>query len=271
MNGFERFFLPRYLGKHFHSVAVQTGDLTAEACTANGAVVLYVNHASWWDPPVGIFVHRRMWPKHRFYAPIDAVALGQYRIFSRMGFFGIQPHSQRGAAEFLQRSRTILRQSASTLALTPEGKFCDIRDRDSPLQPGLAHLATMIEATASEATIATRRHVWFVPMAIEYTFWEERLPECLVRFGSPIQARWGQTTMDKSGWDRELTLRLRNAQQSLATASIARDPSQFQSLMRGGAGTWRMYDAARTWAARLRGQRLSLEHSEERSRFTGKP
>lgn len=264
MHGFEGYFLPGYLRKHFHALAVNRASLPPEFYDANSAIVVYANHASWWDPLVAIFLRNKLLPQHRLYAPIDAAALDRYRIFHRMGFYGIASNSQRGAIEFLQRSATIVQSPAASLWLTPEGKFCDVRDRDQPLLPGLAHLAATIEQTPASSPPSSQS-VWIVPAAIEYTYWEERLPECLCWFGSPIQIHWGQATLDKPAWEQRLTQQLRQTQCELAAASIARNAAQFELCLSGQAGSWSVYDACRRFTARLRRQSLKLEHSEKLS------
>ena len=87
------------------------------------------------------------------------------------------------------------------LFLTPQGKFADVR---APLvfAPGLEHLAAR----------APRAH--FLPLAIEYTFWEERKPEVLLAFG-------------QGGWDQ-----LGPAQARLASAAQRRQPNEWEVLLR---------------------------------------
>ena len=265
LNGFERYFLPRYLSKHFHALGVNCESLTEQVTGDEVALVLYANHAAWWDPLVAIFVHRQLMSRRTLYAPIDAAALDRYRVFKGMGFYGVEQDSLIGATQFLQRSLRILCQPATTIAITPEGTFRDVRDRHQKLRPGLAHLASAIES-ASRAGRASSQCVWFVPVALEYCFWEERLPECLCWFGEPRSARWGQPSSSKSDWNNDLTVRLWAAQDALASASITRDESKFRVLLHGQVGTWRVYDAARRWLNRWRGQSLQLEHGQKLTR-----
>lgn len=266
MDGFEKNFLPGYLSKHFHAVAVNRTTLSSEVLSDDAALILYANHASWWDPLVAMFVHRRLMKRHRLYAPMDASALKRYRIFNRMGFYGIEQNSHRGAVEFLHRSLQILRQPAATVALTPEGTFRDVRDRRGELMPGLAHLAHAVESTQPPASErSASRCVWMVPVALEYCYWEERLPECLCWFGEPLCTHWGLQTASKPQWQQVLVSRLRAAQDDLAAASIARDETKFEMLLSGRTGTSRIYDAARRAFSRWRGQPVQLSHGEKLS------
>lgn len=262
MRGFEDCFLPGYLRRHFHVVAVHRQALTEGVFDPEAAVVVYANHASWWDPMVALYVRRQLWKEHRFYAPIDAEMLARYRIFSRMGFYGVSTGSHRGAAEFLKRSAAIVQHPRTSIWLTPEGRFCDVRDTERPLMPGLSHLAALVEATEL-AGPGRSRCVWLVPAAIEYAFWEERLPECLCWFGQPLRAAWGERTADRAEWDAQLTAGLRSAQQQLAAASIARDASQFEVLLSGHSGTRSFYDIPRRLLSRLRRKPIQLQHGDK--------
>ena len=50
----------------------------------------------------------------------------------------------------------------------------DVRERPLRLAGGLARLAKRVPEAC------------FVPLAIEYAFWDERRPNCLLRFGAPV-------------------------------------------------------------------------------------
>lgn len=162
----------RYLGRHFHSVRLslaQHSRIDPEA-----PLIVYLNHASWWDPLTCLVLHQTLFPDRVGYAPIDARQLERYRIFCGLGFFGVDPRSARGGVRFLRTADAILQQPRSVLWLTPQGRFCDVRERPVVVLPGLAHLAL--------------RHpsAQLLPLALEYLFWQDRLPEVLARLG-PIR------------------------------------------------------------------------------------
>ncbi len=196
------------------------------------------------------YVCRHYFEGRQFYAPIDAAALEQYRVFAKLGFFGVDLKHRRGASTFLRTSLAILRSPGGSLWLTPEGRFADARDTSARFQPGIAHLCTRLP-----------NHAVVLPMAVEYVFWEERLPECLIRFGEPIHC--GQFgNLDKAGWQGKLFAALRETQGQLAAASIARDPQPFEPLLSGKKGTG-LYDIFRRSRQALRGARFRAEHGEK--------
>lgn len=267
--------------RHFHSVAVETPRLADIEVVRRGpspgtdavavrapwlagielrltdSLLIYANHASWWDPLTAILISPLLFPGFPMYAPIDAEALSRYRMFARMGFFPVERNSLRGAASFSRVSRHILSQPGNSLWLTPEGRFADVRDGSAPLQPGLGHLAARLQS----ALFAER--VWFIPAAVEYVFWEERLPELLIRIGEPVDVKRGGGPQGKAEWQELLTQRLRDTQRSLAEAVISRDAERFEPLLSGSGGTFAVYDAWRAIVRRLTGERVDSDHGNK--------
>ncbi|MGI8432133.1 MAG: lysophospholipid acyltransferase family protein [Chthoniobacterales bacterium] len=218
-----------YLRRHFHSVR-----LLAEVPpprVESEAVVVFSNHASWWDPLLLLFVARTYFPGYSAYGPIAASALARYGFFKRLGFFPVEIGTRRGAAQFLRTSEAVLAQPRSALFLTPQGRFADVR---APLEfaPGIEHLAARVPQAR------------FLPLALEYTFWEERKPEVLIAFGPDGLDQFAPT------------------QARLAAAAQRREPNEWEILVRGRSGVGWSYDLWRSLRARLRGERFVREHSE---------
>ena len=254
LGGFQ-WFVRRYLRQHFHAVAIQQQQLLAANIQPHDSLVVYANHASWWDPLAAVFMAQTIFSDFRMYAPIDAEALAKYKMFAKLGFFPVDQKSMRGAANFLRISQLIMSEPGASIWITPEGRFADVRDTSSPLMPGLSHLAFRLatnapkprrtaEAQGTGSTASGRREpqrIWFVNAAVEYTFWEERQPELLVWFGRPLCiTEMGQAS--KLECDRELTVRLREAQHQLAAAAMARDASPFEIYLGGKSGSFFLYD-----------------------------
>ncbi|MEO1529772.1 MAG: lysophospholipid acyltransferase family protein [Planctomycetota bacterium] len=247
-NGFHRFLGP-FLKRHFHAIAVETTSREDRSLPADAPLVVYANHPSWWDPLIAHFLNRTLFPSRQFYAPIDAEALQQYRVFERLGFFGVQLDNRAGAAAFLSQSRSILSQSETALWITPEGRFADIRDHDAAFQPGLAHLCSK-----SDSLVA-------LPVALEYVFWEERLPVCLVAIGQ-AQITADAPDRSKADWTCCLTRALRDAQNRLAERSVSRDSTCFENLLQGKRGGGGMYDSFRRLKALMTGRSFKAAHGE---------
>jgi len=249
-DGFHR-FLRRFLRRHFHTIAIHAGASDFTRQIADKPLIVYGNHPSWWDPLIAQFLCRAAFPKRQFYAPIDAQALARYPVFRKLGFFGITLNSTSGAAEFLRTSSAIISAPHTSLWLTPEGRFADARDHEAPLMPGLAHLCWRMPGEG-----------YALPLALEYVFWEERLPECLLKFGAPIE-RALYPEMDKQQWHHLLTERLRDTQRELAQAAIARRPEAFELMLSGRRGAGGFYDTLRRLRAWITGTEFHAEHGRK--------
>lgn len=250
-------------------MAVNRVALDACRLSDRDSIVVYANHASWWDPLVAMYMAVQFFPDFRMYAPIDAEAFAKYRMFGKMGFFPVDQNSLKGAGEFLRRSRQILSVPGTSLWITPEGRFCDVRDDSANLMPGLSHLAANLQ-NQQASSLSTQHVVWFVPVAVEYTFWEERLPEILIWFGSPIpvsgqpkEAALTEGRHTKAEWDQILSLRLREVQSALAAAAIARNSDAFEVLLANRSGTFIVYDWWRSLKSRISGKSFVPDHSDK--------
>lgn len=234
-----------YFRRHFRAVMVQHAERLADA---QGPLIVYANHSSWWDPMVSILLAQALLPGRRHYAPMDEAALKRYPILGRLGIFPVEMASARGAAQFLRTSQTIL-ASGGVVWITPQGRFADPREVPLLFKPGLGALATRI----ADATL--------VPLAIEYTFWDERLPETLLRFGAPMRIAPGVSTEAAT---QQLESALADAMQELKTAAIARDARAFRVLLSGGRGTGGWYGMGRRVRALVTGKPLPIDHTERR-------
>lgn len=251
-NGFHR-FLEAYLKRHFHAIAIETASLPDPQLFDQDntlPMIVYCNHPSWWDPLLAHFINQRLFKPRQFYAPIDASALEKYKVFEKLGFFGVDLQSSKGATSFLKTTAEIFGRPDSALWLTPEGRFADVRDHNAALMPGLAHLCSRLERGI------------VVPMSLEYVFWEERLPECLIRFGDWVSIAEVEH-QDKSAWADDLAVRLRDNQKCLADLVVARSAEPFTNLLRGQQGARGLYDWSRRIKSWFTGGRFQAAHGEK--------
>ncbi|MFN2977529.1 lysophospholipid acyltransferase family protein [Terriglobus aquaticus] len=205
-------------------------------------LVVALNHPSWWDPLVGFALSRWLLPGRRFYAPIDAEALQRYGIFRRLGLFPVAMHSARGAAQFLRAGGEVL-DRGYILAVTPQGHFTDVRERPVVFRPGLASLLHRRSAQGKRTTV--------LPLALEYTFWDQRLPEALVNCGTPLSfgsAPEGIAGPSQRDIHTALERAMEQTQDELRALAMRRDPAAFRSLLEGRRGSAGWYG----WIERLR-------------------
>ena len=244
-------YLRWFFWRNFHAIRVARDGLPQ--APPDRPLLIYCNHPSWWDPALCFMISDILLPRRPGFGPMDAAALDCYRLFRRMGVFGITLASAQGAARFLAIGLRILANPAHVLYVTAEGHFTDARTRPVRLRPGIAHIARRVP----EAVI--------LPLAIEYTFWNERQPEALLRFGAPVQPPDQPASV--AAWTALLEQRLTETMDALAEAAISRETARFRPLLRGRAGVGGIYDVWRRLAgmATLRPVQLAhdpLEHDE---------
>ena len=243
--GFRR-YVRRFIRRNFNAVRCAGKSYTEQLPTES--VICFLNHPSWWDPMTVVLMTDLLFPSRRFYAPMDAEALQHYPILERLGFFPVTRDSVAGAKEFLNSSQEVLKSPDSILWITPTGSFHDVR-HPAPFLSGLSHLVDH----QFKGSILT--------MAIEYTFWNERCPELLVEFASPLNC--SMLPIDREQRTLVLQESLAATQKSLAQRAIARDATAFSTLALGRAGVGGIYQSFQRMMVWIRGQRFQERHSPE--------
>jgi hypothetical protein len=246
------YFSSRMVAKQFQSFAIQVNGAELDRIPPTTPVVVFANHASWWDPISASLIRQKYFSNRIFYAPIDADALKNYRIMAELGFYGLKLNTIRGAADFLATTQVILQTPNSALFITPEGKFTDVRDHSPELMPGLSHLVSKVP------------EIVFVPLALEYGFWDESRPQIFAKLGDAIHCdhrKHAETELNKSQWNELLTQRLRQTQTELASSVIQREGSAFQYVIASRPKRLGWYDYFRSWRAFLCGHKFDPRHS----------
>ncbi len=237
-------YLSWYLPRQFHALRVAHAERFPAAAHP---LIVCINHPSWWDPLTILLLSRYVAP-HRFaHAPMEAEALEHYGFFRRIGAFPVDNRSPRAAAQFLRQAKEILASPQAILWMTPEGQFTDVRDRSTAWKAGSAALTRHLDACT------------VVPLAIEYTFWDERLPEILCLVGEPIQfSKHDEENIDAR--NSRLQTAMVTAQDQLTTRSIQRDASLFTTVFAGRAGVSAFYDLWQRVKAVIKGTQYNAEH-----------
>lgn len=235
----------RYFTRHMNALRIASWGLPTPP--RSGPVIVYSNHPAWWDAAVYILAADRFFPAYESYAPIDAEMLKQYGIFGRIGAFGVDLHSARGAANFMATGSEILSSPTRALWVTAQGRFVDVRERPLGLKSGIAHL------------IETAPGCMVIPLGIEYGFWLERGAEAFIAFGEPMR---GEDLLALSRPERlhRLDGALSSVLDRLSDDVKARDPARFRPVLEGRAGVGGLYDGWRRLSAALRGRTFDPSH-----------
>lgn len=241
-------YAARYVRRQFHAIRVLKSGLLLDDPAR--PLVVYLNHAAWWDPLVCLLLEQEYSPSRRSFAPMETAMLKRYGFFKHLGFFGIEPSTVSGARTLLQTAHAILTPAQNALWLTPQGRFMDVRERPLRLEAGLGALAIR------------EPHAVYVPLAIEYAFWTESRPEILASFGEPI-VPGREPTATAAEWTRTFSEALEATQDELAARSCRRDAAEWRTIGRGRGGVGGVYDAWRWFRARWRGEKFAAEHHPE--------
>ncbi len=242
---FFNFIFSRFFAKHMRAVRVARWGMPGEY----GArpLVVFANHPGWWDGVAFMLLSRALFPGRTMFIPMDAAALARYPFMKRIGVFGIEGGSSRGAVAFLRTAQRVLESPARMLWMNAPGRFSDVRERPVPIAPGLTRLAEM----APDAV--------FIPLALDYPFWTERKAEMLVAFGPPIEGA-ALAALGRDARGEALSAALAATMDRLALDAIARDPARFETLLRGPEGMGGVWQLWRRFRSLLRGERFDPRH-----------
>lgn len=234
-----------YLRRHFHRLYLLEQWPLSEL--GDAPLLVCLNHPSWWDPLLAVYLSQRLFANRRHYGPMAAAGLSKYKFFERLGFFGIAPETREGAFRFLQIGRAALATPDCTFWVTAQGQFEDVRVRPTKFQAGAGHLARF-----SSGFI-------MLPLALEYSFWHERTPEAFACFGQPIKISDGQAKT-AADWTRIFESSVERTQDYLAERVKTGQASHFQEVLSGAAGVGGVYDLWRAVKSYARGKRFRAEH-----------
>ncbi|MDB5414872.1 MAG: glycerol acyltransferase, partial [Rubritepida sp.] len=204
-------------------------------------------HPGWWDGVLFMLLMRRLFLQRQGFTPMDAEALEKYRFMKRLGVFGVEQHSARGAVRFLQTAKDVLADPAHMLWMNAPGRFADPRERPVPLAPGVTRLPEI----APDAVI--------LPLAIEYLHWTEKRGEALVAFGPPLLAR-ELLMLDREARTERIREAMTETMDRLALDAISRDPARFRVLVDGGRGMGGIYGAWQYLRAKIGGKPFDPAH-----------
>ncbi|MEZ0169172.1 lysophospholipid acyltransferase family protein [Microvirga sp. TS319] len=240
----------RYFTRHMNALRIAGWGQPMVA--PKGPLIVYSNHPSWWDAAIYILAADRLFPDYESYAPIDAGMLKRYGIFRRIGAFGIDPGSRRGAADFMKASARILSSPDRALWIAAQGRFADARERPLGLKPGIARLIEI----SPDCTV--------IPLAIEYGFWLERGAEAFIAFGNPMRSA-DLRELPRPARLQRLDGELASVLDRLSEDVKARDPARLRTLLEGRAGIGGIYDGWRRLTSTLRGRAFDPSHEGHRS------
>ena len=127
-------YVQHFFGRNFSGVRVLNSH-NAQV-PDDRAVVFFSNHSAWWDAIMMHLLSSKLVADRMPFAPMDVKALEHYRFMARIGMFGVEQDTARGAVAFLKIARELLSRTDTSLWMTPQGGFIDPRIRPLTFKPG---------------------------------------------------------------------------------------------------------------------------------------
>ncbi len=145
------------------------GRERAEAATREGPIVAVLNHSTWWDALVVLWLSEIVLATDG-YALMDAKNLRRLPFFTRVGAFGVDLEDPRDGARGIRHAVRLLEAPRDVVWVFPEGRE---RSPFEPLelQPGAAQIARVAKKTR------------VMPVGLRYVFGERERPDLFVSFG----------------------------------------------------------------------------------------
>ncbi len=189
-----------------------------ELPTADGGLLVYMNHSSFWD---GFVLHQLAkaagWDA---YAMMDEANLAKYRFHTRLGAFSVRRGDRASGLESVRYAADeVLRRPNAAVFIFPEGE----------LMPGGG---APVEFKRGVEVIARRANVRCLPVAIRYAFLEHERPDVLLEVGAV------HPPDELPHFHRELT-------QAWTRLAAVRDTRGFRCLVHGRRGAKERWDSVR--------------------------
>jgi 1-acyl-sn-glycerol-3-phosphate acyltransferase len=215
---------------HFNRVWLQVeGPLPHPA---DGPLIMYPNHPSWWDGYMCFLLTRKVLGGcFEAYLMMEEPELRRYRFFSWAGCFSVDRADPRSAARSVAYiSRLLAEGRTRALVIFPQGAIAPNDRRPLDVYSGAARIAR----GAGGATL------W--PIALRYEFGGEQRPEAFIRAGPMHHA---PADADTRALTAEVARRLTTAADALRDDVTNGRLDGYRVLLHGRAGVNRLWDAVR--------------------------
>lgn len=255
---FFAWYTRRLLRSRFFSVRMARGSADALAAldAHDGPAVVVMNHPSWWDPLVCVYLADAWTPSRTPFGVIDQEQLRRFAFMRRLGLFGIDPADPSSLRAMVDHVTGLFRTvRRPTFWITPQGRFTDVRE-PVRLRPGAG---TILARTPSCRAVA---------VSVELAFWNDQKPEVflLARTVPPPGPPHGpgaesEEPASTTQWHRAIEHAMEQAAQELSALVIAREEGAFDAVLGGATRIHPVYDL---WLS-LRGARGAIAPAHHRA------
>jgi 1-acyl-sn-glycerol-3-phosphate acyltransferase len=199
---------------------------------ANGPLIIYLNHPSWWDGYMALVLNRLvLGNRFQGFCMMDEHELRRYRFFTWLGAFSVNRRDARSAAGSVAYiGRLLAVRPDRALVIFPQGEITPNDRRPLGMFSGMARVAKL----AGGATL------W--PVALRYEFRGLQRPEAFMRAGPAYYAPAGS---DIRALTTEAGARLTAACDALRDELNNEQLGEYRVLLRGRPGPDVLFDELR--------------------------
>lgn len=140
---------------------------------ANKRTVYFLNHNSWWDGLIPLYLNENHFHQQAR-ALMEDKQMREYSFFSRIGAFSINPEDPRSAVTSLRYACNSMKREKASLFIYPEGELKPAGDARPEFKEGLAWLWSHT------------RDVDFVPVALYMPAFRHHKPELYIHTGDTV-------------------------------------------------------------------------------------
>lgn len=164
------FFVNLLLRRRFYSIRVKNAhhyDLRDK----DVANIYYAQHTCWWDGMVGYYLCHYLFKDTMNMMVEDLI---KFPLLSKVGAFSIDKKTPKSTLRSMKYCTDFLNKEKISLWLFPQGVIMPPNHRPLEFQKGVAFIAQRV------------KKVNLFPIAIQYVFLRQGLPEVLIDVGKPI-------------------------------------------------------------------------------------
>ena len=139
-------------------------------------VLLISNHISWWDGFWAMYFNLKVL-KRKYHFMMLEEQLRKYWFFKKLGAYSINPANPISTARTLNYTRELLLSPQNLVVVYPQGVIQSPNSKFITIKEGLQKL---LDKNKSEVQV--------LPLAVKFEYRENKNPDIVARFGSPLRA-----------------------------------------------------------------------------------
>ena len=164
------FYIKKALERRFYSIRVKHPE-HFDMRDKSAACIFYTQHTCWWDGLIGYCLYTFLFKEKTNMMVEDLLS---FPLLRYVGAFSIDKKSPKSILRSMQYAVDFLTNERTSLWMFPQGVIKPPNHRPLELQKGIAYLAQKVDK------------VNLIPIAIQYPFLRQGLPEVMVDIGKPI-------------------------------------------------------------------------------------